>query len=146
MGAEQSALSASTQTGQPEATLELVNSKLFFSNYFDKMPKPKTGPVTQALLRLVENMPKGGETFLQDEAAPQANISPGKNGENDGSESDFDLDSIAAIDFYDGRLELEPLQIVEFESMDDYDLVVEPVEPCPLQDVLPIFDFDVEDF
>ncbi|SPP82479.1 Hypothetical predicted protein [Drosophila guanche] len=110
------------------------------------MPKPKTGPVTQALLRLVEIMPKGGESFVPDEAATEVNISPVKKGKPDGSESDFAFGSISAIEFYDDRLELEPLQLFEFESMDDYDLVVEPVDPCLLQDVLPMFDFDVEDF
>ncbi|XP_017068163.1 uncharacterized protein LOC108105893 [Drosophila eugracilis] len=56
MGAEQSAVLACTQTGIPQKPLELPNSELFFRLYFDKMPEPKTGPVTEALLRLVEHL------------------------------------------------------------------------------------------
>ncbi|XP_022223318.2 uncharacterized protein LOC111074725 isoform X2 [Drosophila obscura] len=152
MGAEQSALLASTQFGQPEGTLELVNSELFFNLYFEKMPEPKTGPVTQALLRLVENMPEKDETFVNP-ASTQTNRSPGKNGEEDGdlhhsdsSEGGFVMDSLATVNGYEDRIELEPLQIAEFESMNEYDLIAEPVDPCPLQDVLPIFEVDVEDF
>ncbi|XP_020810701.1 uncharacterized protein LOC110186007 [Drosophila serrata] len=57
MGAEQSALLVCTQTGRPEKFLELTNAEQFFRLYFDKMPKPKTGPVTEALLHLVNNLP-----------------------------------------------------------------------------------------
>ncbi|EDV57938.1 uncharacterized protein LOC6540661 [Drosophila erecta] len=60
MGAEQSALLACTQTGIHEQHMELVNSKLFFGLYFDKMPQPVTGPVTKALLHLVDNLRTAG--------------------------------------------------------------------------------------
>ncbi|XP_033236483.1 uncharacterized protein [Drosophila pseudoobscura] len=149
MGAEQSALWASTQFGQHEETLELVNSELFFCSYFEKMAEPKTGPVTQALLRLVENMPKRRESFV---TAPQTNMSSGKNGEEDDdfhySDGSFVIDSMAHIEeeSYDDHLDLEPLQIAEFESTDEYDIVAEPVDPCPLQDALPMFELNVDDF
>ncbi|XP_033236482.1 uncharacterized protein [Drosophila pseudoobscura] len=151
MGAEQSALWASTQFGQHEETLELVNSELFFCSYFEKMAEPKTGPVTQALLRLVENMPKRRESFVN-AAAPQTNMSSGKNGEEDDdfhySDGSFVIDSMAHIEeeSYDDHLDLEPLQIAEFESTDEYDIVAEPVDPCPLQDALPMFELNVDDF
>ncbi|XP_036678580.3 uncharacterized protein [Drosophila suzukii] len=58
MGAEQSAVLACTQTGIQEEHLKLVNSELFFSSYFEKMRKPVTGPVTEALLHLVEHLQK----------------------------------------------------------------------------------------
>ncbi|TDG43452.1 hypothetical protein AWZ03_010129 [Drosophila navojoa] len=57
MGAEQSALLACTQTGKPENPLKLENSEQFFQLYFDRMPEPKTGPVTEALLHLITNAP-----------------------------------------------------------------------------------------
>jgi len=58
MGAEQSAVLACTQTGIQEEHLKLVNSELFFSSYFEKMRQPVTGPVTEALLHLVEHLQK----------------------------------------------------------------------------------------
>ncbi|EDW27398.1 GL21267 [Drosophila persimilis] len=104
------------------------------------MAEPKTGPVTQALLRLVENMPKRRESFVR------------KNGEEDDdfhySDGEFVIDSMAHIEeeSYHDHLDLEPLQIAEFESTDEYDIVAEPVDPCPLQDALPMFELNVDDF
>ncbi|XP_017859262.1 PREDICTED: uncharacterized protein LOC108611248 [Drosophila arizonae] len=63
MGAEQSALLACTQTGKPESPLNLENSKQFFQLYFDRMPEPKTGPVTEALLHLIKNAPRPNLEF-----------------------------------------------------------------------------------
>lgn len=60
MGAEQSALLACTQTGIHEDRLEMDNSKLFFQLYFDRMPQPVTGPVTEALLHLVDKVNVAG--------------------------------------------------------------------------------------
>ncbi|XP_070141056.1 uncharacterized protein [Drosophila kikkawai] len=80
MGAEQSALLACTQTGKPENFLELTNAEQFFSLQFEKMPKPATGPVTEALLYLVENLPEAKDN---------------ENGElefSDGGESGFHSD------------------------------------------------------
>ncbi|XP_070141054.1 uncharacterized protein [Drosophila kikkawai] len=86
MGAEQSALLACTQTGKPENFLELTNAEQFFSLQFEKMPKPATGPVTEALLYLVENLP---------EAKDNLHLPPDENGElefSDGGESGFHSD------------------------------------------------------
>lgn len=48
---------ACTQTGEPEKFLELNNAEQFFRLHFEKMRKPVTGPVTEALLHLVKNLP-----------------------------------------------------------------------------------------
>lgn len=58
MGAEQSASLVCTQTVEPEAPLKLHNAKQFFQLDFDKMTRPRTGPVTEALLYLILNGPK----------------------------------------------------------------------------------------
>ncbi|XP_060667084.1 uncharacterized protein LOC132799003 [Drosophila nasuta] len=58
MGAEQSALLVCTQTGKPENPLKLPNAEQYFQMYFDKMAEPRTGPVTEALLHLIANVPQ----------------------------------------------------------------------------------------
>lgn len=40
------------------------NSKLFFQLYFDRMPQPVTGPVTEALLHLVDKVNVAGATMV----------------------------------------------------------------------------------
>ncbi|XP_017026246.1 uncharacterized protein [Drosophila kikkawai] len=94
MGAEQSALLACTQTGKPENFLELTNAEQFFSLQFEKMPKPATGPVTEALLYLVENLPEAKDITLEN-AEQDLHLPPDENGElefSDGGESGFHSD------------------------------------------------------
>ncbi|EDW77389.2 uncharacterized protein Dwil_GK18272 [Drosophila willistoni] len=69
MGAEQSALLACTQTGIPEIPLSLPNSELFFRLYFEKMSKPETGPITTALLHLIEHVDFRGPQMVAPEPA-----------------------------------------------------------------------------
>ncbi|XP_037711226.1 uncharacterized protein LOC119548183 [Drosophila subpulchrella] len=83
MGAEQSAVLACTQTGIQEEPLKLVNSELFFRLYFEKMRKPVTGPVTEALLHLVEHLQKS-------RAVVNAEETQSTQEEGDSSECGFD--------------------------------------------------------
>ncbi|XP_016962099.1 uncharacterized protein LOC108032653 [Drosophila biarmipes] len=85
MGAEQSAVLACTQTGAQEEPLELVNSELFFRLYFEEIPEPVTGPVTQALLHLVEHLQTSRATLNAQETQSIQS-------ENDSSECGFDSD------------------------------------------------------
>ncbi|EDW11865.2 uncharacterized protein LOC6576433 isoform X2 [Drosophila mojavensis] len=104
MGAEQSALLACTQTGKPESPLNLENSKQFFQLYFDRMPEPKTGPVTEALLHLIMNAPHPNLEFReranwanqqeQDSGYENDELEMEESSEADEEEQDIDMISV----------------------------------------------------
>ncbi|KAH8352429.1 hypothetical protein KR084_004134 [Drosophila pseudotakahashii] len=131
MGAEQSAVLACTQTGIQEKPLELINSELFFRLYFEKMREPVTGPVTEALLHLVGNLPRSGAIVDAEES-----IQDEDNCSESGFNSEYSDDSEATTATY-SDVEIEPLQIAQFDSMDEYDMSYdEPIEP--FVDTLPL--------
>ncbi|KAH8323212.1 hypothetical protein KR067_000927 [Drosophila pandora] len=118
MGAEQSARLACTETGATEKPLRLINSELFFRLYFDKMREPVTGPVTEALLHLVKNLPKD-RAILNEVAAHHGEVERMEYSDN---ESGFSSDSTVTTGGYYDDVDIEPIQIAEFDSMDEYDI------------------------
>ncbi|XP_043652004.1 uncharacterized protein LOC122619254 [Drosophila teissieri] len=133
MGAEQSALLACTQTGIHEEHMELVNSKLFFRLYFDAMPQPVTGPVTEALLHLVENLRTAGVINADETQSIQDEYDSGESDANSGLScgSEFSTETCQEV-------EIEPIQIARFESIEQYNAPInEPDETNAL--MLPLF-------
>ncbi|XP_017058831.2 uncharacterized protein LOC108099680 [Drosophila ficusphila] len=144
MGAEQSASLACTQTGKQEEPLKLINSELFFRLYFDKMPLPVTGPVTESLYQLVESLNQ--TTVANDET--QSNQEEDNNSmESEDSESGFYSEysdescvscSISSTSSY-SDVEIESLQTAEFDSIDEYDMPNPESFESHLE-ALPVFD------
>uniref|UniRef100_A0A6P4EIH0 Uncharacterized protein LOC108042543 n=1 Tax=Drosophila rhopaloa TaxID=1041015 RepID=A0A6P4EIH0_DRORH len=126
MGAEQSALLVCTQTGKPEKPLELINSELFFRSYFENMPEPVTGPVTEALLHLVSNLHTTRRNVNAEDAQSVHDEDDSEESES-GFNSEYSETSEMSSPFTsstgtDSDFEIEPLQIAEFDSMDEYDI------------------------
>ncbi|XP_064542121.1 uncharacterized protein LOC135431108 isoform X2 [Drosophila montana] len=156
MGAEQSALLVCTQTGKPERPLRLENAEQYFQLYFDKMPEPKTGPVTEALLHLIVNAPQQSL-----ESREQANWAcqqePDSGYENDEleteetSEEEQDIDMVSEEEMIDqlsdSDLSIESSStIYNMQNNDDSDFELIPLEFVDLQpiDLLNIDDPQLE--
>ncbi|XP_017002895.2 uncharacterized protein [Drosophila takahashii] len=133
MGAEQSAVLACTQTGIQEKPLELINSELFFRLYFEKMRQPVTGPVTEALLHLVNNL-QSSRAIVNAEESNQEEDNCSESGFN----SEYSDDSEVSTATYSDDVEIEPLQIAQFDSMDEYDVPLYDSNE-PFVDTLPLF-------
>ncbi|XP_017097237.2 uncharacterized protein [Drosophila bipectinata] len=118
MGAEQSARLVCTETAETEKPLKLINSELFFRLYFEKMPQPVTGPVTEALLHLVKNLHDNGELFIEEVEVPQGEVDR----MDSDTESGFNSDSTISVGDYDEDVGIEPIRVAEFDSMDEYDI------------------------
>ncbi|XP_052850816.1 uncharacterized protein LOC128261261 [Drosophila gunungcola] len=137
MGAEQSALLVCTQTGKPEKPLELVNSELFFRLHFENMREPVTGPVTQALLHLAENLQRTRQNVNGDHNMDFNEES--ESGFNSDYSEECEVSSLTLSTGTDSDVEIEPLQIAEFDSMDEDDMP-NPEFDEPHADELPIFE------
>ncbi|XP_033159699.1 uncharacterized protein LOC117140730 [Drosophila mauritiana] len=112
MGAEQSALVACTQRGIHEDRVEMVNSKLFFQLYFDRMPQPVTGPVTEALLHLVKKVNVAGAINADENQSIKDEFNSGES------------DTISELS-NGSDVKIEPIQIAEFEPIEQYIFSIE---------------------
>nr|NP_001246030.1 uncharacterized protein Dmel_CG43052 [Drosophila melanogaster]AFH03704.1 uncharacterized protein Dmel_CG43052 [Drosophila melanogaster] len=122
MGAEQSALLACTQTGIHEDRLEMDNSKLFFQLYFDRMPQPVTGPVTEALLHLVDKVNVAGANNADETQSIKDECNSGESDTISVLSNDSEV-STPSLD-----VEIEPIQIAEFEPIDQYNMPIEETD------------------
>ncbi|XP_017853951.1 uncharacterized protein LOC108607571 [Drosophila busckii] len=136
MGAEQSAILVCTQTGKPEPALKLTNSEQFFQLYFDKIVEntlaPKTGPVTEALLHLIRNMPQqplANNEQLEHNSEPIEQDSGFENDEHDADTtpplaseefSDSDISTSTIYNNDESEFELIQLEFMDFEPLDLY--------------------------
>ncbi|EDW57600.2 uncharacterized protein [Drosophila virilis] len=157
MGAEQSALLVCTQTGKPERPLRLQNAEQFFQLYFDKMPEPKTGPVTEALLHLIMHAPQQSLESREQQASWASQQEPDSGYENDEleteetSEEEQDIDMVSEEEIIDqlsdSDMSIESSStIYNMRNNDDSDFELIPLEFVDLQpiDLLNIDDPQLE--
>ncbi|EDW51743.1 uncharacterized protein LOC6611265 [Drosophila sechellia] len=119
MGAEQSALLACTQTSIHEDRVEMVNSKLFFQLYFDRMPQPVTGPVTEALLHLVKKVNAAGAINADENQSTMDECNSGE------SDTISELSDRSEVSTASSDVKIEPIQIAEFEPIEQYNMSIE---------------------
>ncbi|EDW03632.1 uncharacterized protein LOC6562774 [Drosophila grimshawi] len=131
MGAEQSAFLACTQTGKHEEPVKMSNSEKFFQLYFEKMPDPHTGPVTEALLHLISHM-------QQQNLEEQEKYTGYEHDEFDDGELDIDMmseEEIAVDPLSDTDISIESSSTLYNLHNEDSDFEIIPLEFVDLQPI-----------